>query len=111
MVRRGFALVLVAALAGSGRSESYDAYAAPNTWGPPVLLKAHLGPINYAVSYRAVGKTQVVGEVSYLGPDGREVVQQFNGSVAFRTGNVAAQPTVRFKGVPFGSAVVVTTRP
>jgi hypothetical protein len=97
--------------AASARADTYNANASPNTWGPPVAIKAHLGGATYTISYSALGNTTVLGEVTYTGPDGRDVTRTFHGSITFRTGLVVAQPSVRFKGVPFGSAVRVTVTP
>jgi hypothetical protein len=100
------ALLLTACAA---RAETLNAYAAPNAWGPVTYLEAYLGPVTYTVRYEALGKTVVVGEVTYEGPKGR-VVKEFNGSVTFRT-HGAGRPSVRFKGLPLGSAVRVTISP
>jgi hypothetical protein len=108
------ALVAAAVAAGTNSASAVDryyAYAGPNTWGPSVGLKTHVGAVNYTVSYTALGNTSVVGEVSFYGPDGRPVTRQFNGSITFRTGNIISSPTVKFKGAPFGSAVNVTVAP
>src|SRR5262245_3496274 len=94
-------MVLAMAATDSAKAaDVYNAYAAPNTWGPAVALRAHLGPATYTVSYDALGKTSVIGEVTYYGPDGRWVTRQFFGSITFRTGNGVDAPTVRFKGTP-----------
>jgi hypothetical protein len=109
------AAVALGALVGAGNARAadyFDAYAAPNTWGPTYRLRAHLGRAGYTVSYKAVGKTAVVGEVTYYATkSGPPVTRQFNGSISFTTGDCAATPTVRFKGIPFGSAVKVTVLP
>lgn len=93
----------------SARAETYNAYAGPNTWGPALQLN-HIGSVTYTISYSALGKTSVIGEVTYEGPGG-QVTKQFNGSITFTTGRVVAAIKVRFKGTPFGSAVRVTVSP
>ncbi len=93
-------------------ADTFNAYAGPNAWGPPVQLNAHLGPVTYTVSTTTVvGKTVVVGEVTYTNAEGRTVTQKFSKSITFRTGNVVDRPTVRFKGNPTGSAVRISVSP
>ena len=77
-------------------------------WGPEVHLQAHTSAITYTISYAAVGKTTVIGEVTYAASNGQFVTRQFNGSITFTTGNFVDSPIVKFKGIPFGSAVTVT---
>jgi hypothetical protein len=97
-------------LTASARAETYNAYAGPNTWGPAVQVKGHVGSVTYTITYSAVGNTSVIGEVTYQGPGG-QVTKHFNGSITFTTGRVVGAPTVRFRGIPFGSAVRVTVSP
>jgi hypothetical protein len=107
------ATVMVACLAISRATATdyFNAYAAPNVWGPKLTLRAHLGKATYTVSYKAVGKTQVIGQVTYWATKNKEVTKEFNGSITFTTADVVATPTVRFKGIPLGSAVKVTVSP
>lgn len=87
------------------------AYAAPaGKFGPDLALRAHLGKATYTISYKAVGKTLVLGEVDYYNEAGKLVTEPFNGTITIKTGNVVAQPKVRFKGIPTGSAVNVTVK-
>src|SRR5262245_13462017 len=72
---------------GTARAETYNAYAGPNTWGPALQVKGHVGSVTYTISYSAVGNTSVIGEVTYDGPGG-QVTKQFNGSITFTTGRV-----------------------
>ena len=61
-----------------------NAYAAPNAWGPQVdLLPAHLGEKTYKVVYEAVGDTLVLGEVEYVGLDGKKVKCEFKDEIVF----------------------------
>jgi hypothetical protein len=90
----------------------FEAYAAAGTFGPWYDLPGQLGPLTYVVRYGALGRgTAVTAEVKYAAADGQEVIVPFNDSVAFRTGNFAAVPKVRFRGIPFGSAVTVIVSP
>jgi hypothetical protein len=111
MLKNSVALGLALFLAQVCPADTYNAYAPPNAWGTPVALRAHLGAATITISYRVVGDTVVVGEVAYFNKDGNEVKEMFNGEITIRTGNVVAQPKVRFKGIPLGSAVTVTTKP
>ncbi len=92
-------------------AEKLNAYAAPSTWGAECPLKGHLSAIAYTVSYKAVGKTKVVGRVTYVDKTGKEVTQEFNESITFTTGNLVGQPKLQFMGVPTGSAVTVDVKP
>jgi hypothetical protein len=87
-----------------------NCYAAPNAWGPKTEVRAHLGKATYTIEYEAVGSTTVIGQVTYWETKDRQVTREFNGSIRFTTADVVAAPIVRFKGVPFGSAVKVTVR-
>ena len=66
------------------------------------------GRSTYCISYRAIGQTKVVARVKYVSPTGEVRTQEFNGSITFTTGDAVGQPTVQFRGVPFGTAVRVT---
>jgi hypothetical protein len=88
----------------------FNAYAPPGAWGAPYQIRAHIGAASYTISYNAIGNTSVTGEVTYVAPNGQVVTEAFTGSITFRTANVVAQPTVRFKGVPTGATVQVIVR-
>jgi hypothetical protein len=107
-------MLLIALLAFTTQTayavDLHDAYAPPAKYGPTLSLRAHLGTATYSISYEAVGSTKVIGEVTYINAKGKEVTEEFNGSITIKCGNVVAQPKVRFKGIPLGSAVKVTVK-
>jgi hypothetical protein len=105
---------LAVALALTGPSNADDrltAQAGPNVWGPKLNIRSHLGKATYTVSYKAVGNTLVVGEITYWQTKDRQVTKEFNGSITFTTADVSGTPTVRFKGIPLGSVVNVSVGP
>jgi len=108
----GLALVVVCVSAPSANAATiFNAYAGPGVYGPSYNLPGNLGAITYTVSYKVMGKTSVTGEVTYIDAKGKRVTQPFFGSITFRTGNFAAQPKVRFRGIPTGSVVTVIVSP
>lgn len=108
MLRSLFTLAVLTVANGSACADRYDAYAGPTVWGPGVALKGHLGAATYTLEATPLGDTKVIGEVTYVGEGGKTVTPQFNDTITFRVGEYVGQPTVRFKGIPFGSAVTVT---
>ncbi len=111
--RATFALaLLVLGLVGQAASaqDVHSVYAPPLAWGKGERLRAHLGPATYTVTVAPVGNvpTQVVGRISYVGPDGRVVVKPFTDRITFRTGNAVAQPVLKLKAVPTGTVCDVT---
>jgi hypothetical protein len=108
-------VTVFAVLFGTGQTaravDRFDAYAGPCIFGPTYNLRAHIGAAPYTISYQAIGKTVVTGEVTFIDVFGKQVTVPFNGTISFRTGNFVGVPKVRFKGVPFGSAVKVTVSP
>ncbi len=113
LFQRRFFVAAIVTLATVGLSaiplhaDTFFAYAPPHVWSAQYPLKGHIGPACYEVTLRPVGKTVVVGQVEYYSASGALVVQEFQGSITFCVGNVVAQPKIRLKGVPFGSAVTV----
>jgi hypothetical protein len=106
-------LVAAAAMSSAGGGtikERLNCYAGPSVWGPETRVIAHLGASTYTIDYEAVGSTVVIGQVTYWETKDKQVTKEFNKSITFRTADVAAQPTIRFKGVPTGSAVKVTVK-
>jgi len=110
MLRPLFALAVFTVATSSVRADKYNAYAGPNTWGPVVALKGHLGAATYTLEASPVGDTQIIGEVTYVSDGGHAVTRQFNGTITFRVGKFVGAPTVRFKEIPLGSAVTVSTK-
>jgi hypothetical protein len=101
--------VLVTTEAGAARM--FDAYAPPGAYSPWYNLPVHVGPVTYTISYEVLDKTSITGEVKYTDANGEEVTMPFDGTITFRTGKFPTVPQVRFRGMPFGSAVRVKVLP
>jgi hypothetical protein len=86
-------------------------YAPPGVFGPWREIRASIGSATYTISYKTLGKTAVDAEVAYVDETGKARVKPFVHSVRFTTGNCVSAPCVRFRGIPFGSALEVTVGP
>ncbi|RUN76491.1 hypothetical protein EJC47_10995 [Sphingomonas sp. TF3] len=89
------------------RRRAFNAYAAPDLWGPAVIVATAIGVVTYTIEYEAVGGTLVMGRVTYFkgAGGGRKVTEEFKDSVTITTADSIADVECEFKGVPLGSAV------
>lgn len=113
--RRGLlllgALATGLALAPATRAGTYSVWAGPNVFGPWVQVASHASAITYKISAIPVGNTAIVGEVMYFGVDGQRKIESFHRQITIRTCPCVGVVQVRFKGIPFGSAVDVNVNP
>jgi hypothetical protein len=104
------AAILFVATSWTAIAKDFDVYAGPSAFGPRVEVGAHLGAATFRITYDVVGKTVVIGEVSYFKhkDDKEPTREKFNRAITIRTGNCAGSVHVRLKGIPSGSACKVT---
>ena len=74
--------------------------APPNSYGPWQTIASYGGEVNYTVTARPIGDTQVFGQVRFGGQ-----TESFTETVSFRTPNEWGNVEARFKGVPLGTAI------
>jgi hypothetical protein len=89
----------------------FNAYAGPSIWGDWVDVANSIGSVKYHLTAAAIGNATFRSQVRYFKTETDQVVEEWGDDYTITTGNAVATVSVRFMGIPTGTAIDGTIDP